>query len=76
MFGPIASLSPSGISVHAWEISFHKQTTDGVWLLQQLASSKKAIRTEKERKGKQMQDMKKRKETENGKTPGSPQPVV
>ena len=49
-----------------------QHVTAAIQLKQQSASSNKAM----QRKGKQIRYMKKRKQTENGKTPGSEQPVV
>ena len=62
----IASLSRSGISVHTRANSFHNISLRST-------SSKKAMRR---KKGKQIRYVKKRKQTENDKTPGSEQPVV
>ena len=73
MFGSTASLSQSEISIHTRANSFHNMPLLLFSLKQQPASSRKLMRR---KKGKQIWYIKKRKQTENGRTPGSEQPVV
>ena len=70
----VALLPRSGISVHALVISFHNM----LLLLFGLSSNQPPAtkKTIAEKREKQIWYMKKRKQTENGKTPGSEQPVM
>ena len=66
IFGSIALLSWSGISIHA-PVNFISHVTAAVWLQQQSACSKKKKKCEEKRKANQI--WKREKKHKNGKTP-------